>query len=210
METQIKEELDDVSICTSGELGNLTLIEKYDRFQMGHDPDSGGESDEDLFSNDTIREEYALMKRNTANYMRPSDHKSSNHQIRKHKADVESRNGNEKRESPTDQNPDIINFDKSIEQLNNVKRCEPISCTEEELNKISDTYAQILRFIEMKANNSFEVEVEDIKINDSELLAEKIESLRLVRDEFYEIQQQVREYIEQLELVERYKMESVG
>lgn len=41
-------------------------------------------------------------------------------------------------------------------------------------------------------------------------LAEKITSVKVARDKFYEVEQQVKDYLEQLELVERYKMESVG
>lgn len=43
-----------------------------------------------------------------------------------------------------------------------------------------------------------------------ELLTQKMESVQKARDKFYEVEQQVKEQIEQLELVERYKMESVG
>lgn len=45
---------------------------------------------------------------------------------------------------------------------------------------------------------------------DLRILAEKIESVQRTRDKFYEVEQHVKDYLEQLELVERYKMESVG
>lgn len=43
-----------------------------------------------------------------------------------------------------------------------------------------------------------------------QLLERKMESVARARDRFFEIEQQVREQIEQLELVERYKMEIVS
>lgn len=48
------------------------------------------------------------------------------------------------------------------------------------------------------------------KDEDMKLLAKKMDSVQEARDKFYEVEQQVREQLDQLELVERYKMESVG
>lgn len=55
-------------------------------------------------------------------------------------------------------------------------------------------------------NNNITLHIDE----DQKLLADKMELVQQARDKFYEVEQQVREQLEQLELVERYKMESVG
>lgn len=125
-----------------------------------------------------------------------------------------------------------------IEKLELVRKCDPengnsIFCTESELEAIQERYGEILDFMHEMSNNfertssskdlspqgspsdndggqQREEKETPEKSEHSRLLAEKLELVQQDRDRFYEVEQQVREQIEQLELVERYKMESVG
>lgn len=124
----------------------------------------------------------------------------------------------------------INNLNELIEKLAEVRHCEPdgnsIFCTESELESIQERYGLILDFLHDNAKlfdkrtsskdseNEEQVDVDNSssvgQSEDMRLLTEKILSVKQTKDKFYEIEQQVREQVEQLELVERYKMESVG
>lgn len=134
----------------------------------------------------------------------------------------------------------LIELGKLLQRLEEVRKCDPeegnsIICTEEELHSIQERYAAILDFIYNIGQSTFEKVNNFFKDSDSQqldedrsnegnngtatapsqsedlqMLAKKMESVANARDKFYEVEQQVREQIEQLELVERYKMESVS
>lgn len=127
----------------------------------------------------------------------------------------------------------LIGLSELIEQLELVRRCgedgNSVFCNETELEAIQEKYGKILDFVYDKSSTfektsgskdltSQQDEEQDGELRnhdeqreeDIEILAEKMEQVQRARDRFYEVEQQVREQIEQLELVERYKMESVG
>lgn len=257
METQIKEEENEPSLCfeTSGDnLGSLTLIEKYDKFLHNENHDSEADSDGDFLPNETLlRDEYARLRRKTNNFMRAKCQSSSSPEKRsKYKGmdfnssdivDVDGntdlRNGLNK-----DEKSSLASLDELIGKLNEVRKHESnwrnILCTEEEIDNISSRYGQLLDFIYKKSISSFEKsngskdsdsQEPDVDVNndidedrdkddennlsnrqnqDFVVLGKKIESVHKVRDKYFEVEQEVREQIEQLELVERYKMESGG
>jgi len=121
-------------------------------------------------------------------------------------------------------------IDELIEKLNQVRRTDPdgnsIFCEQSELETIQERYGAILDYVhevsptfEIRSSskdseNDEQVDVGSVAcVNPDEstkLLSEKIARVQQARDRFYEIEQLVKEQVEQLELVERYKMESVG
>lgn len=131
-----------------------------------------------------------------------------------------------------DERSGLNGLNKLIEKLEKVRQCGPegnsIFCTAEELEALQECYGEILDYIQEKSK-SFEgssnptmtpQEPDQVDENDNgqtnkqeenedrKLLSEKMESVQKARDRFYEVQHLVQEQIEQLELVERYKMES--
>lgn len=134
-----------------------------------------------------------------------------------------------------DERSGVKTLKKLIEKLNVQRDCGPngnsIFCTEEELKDIQEYYGQILDLLEERSD-TFEGKTivnvnspQDSEHNmtchgthsslptdttfDKKLLASHLESTQKARDKFYIVEQQVRELVEQLELVERYKMESL-
>lgn len=129
----------------------------------------------------------------------------------------------------------VKTLNKLIEQLNIKRTCGPegnsIFCSEEELRDIQDSYGKILDLLESKSatfekNNNTDVnspQESDHNMTyhetqltlpseltfDKKLLDAHLESTQRARDRFFLVEQQVRELVEQLELVERYKMESL-
>lgn len=117
-----------------------------------------------------------------------------------------------------------------IDKLAEVRRIEPdgnsIFCEENELEAIQERYGAILDFLHERSStferlssskdseNEEQVDVGNAapaeQRESMKLLAEKIVAVQQARDRFYEVEQLIKEQVEQLELVERYKMESVG
>lgn len=212
MESQIKEEAKEASLCfeSSGDnLASLSLIEKYDRFIQNENSEI--DSDGEFFPDDTVlREEYAQLTSEATNYPRGKNHRLSS--------------GLPGKFRKPDSDDDLI------EKLAEVRKREPdgnsIFCTEEELNKIQERYGAILDQLYEKSSlferksslkdseNDEQVDVGNATLQeqgeDMKRLAEKMVSVQQARDRFYEVERQVREQVEQLELVERYKMESLG
>lgn len=269
METQLKREVDEDSLCfeTSGDhLASLSLLEKYDRFIQKEVPEV--DSDSDFFPDDTLlKEEYAQLRLETAKHVRTKSigkrlssglpgryRKSLDTNISVVDDDepsnlsIEHFNDREQLDHETSVCPSE-RLRLLIEDLDKVRRCEPdgnsIFCTKEEWETIQEKYTKILDFMfelsscfEKTIGNKEEDEEEEHetdrdtagdkvtckskpedqghtrnnveKDEELKLLAQKMESVQKTRDKFYEVEQQVKEQIEQLELVERYKMESVG
>lgn len=125
----------------------------------------------------------------------------------------------------------VKHLKKLIEKLNTQRICGPdgnsIFCTEEELSSIQESYGAILDFLYEKSITTFEKkdsasisspnETDDSTLDntttdlslDKSSLIPHFEATQEVRDKFFLVEQQVRDLIEQLELVERYKMESL-
>ena len=117
-----------------------------------------------------------------------------------------------------------------IDKLGEFRHTEPdgnsIFCEQDDLEAIQERYGAILDFIheksvtfEQRSSSKDSENEEQVDVGNAapveqresmRLLAEKIVSVQQARDKFYEVEQSVREQVEQLELVERYKMESVG
>lgn len=136
-----------------------------------------------------------------------------------------------------DERSGLNGLNRLIEKLETVRQCgengNSIFCSQSELEAIQECYGQILDYMQErsssfeKTNNSTTTpqetdEEEDVETCDSKnamnnkqdqnedmkLLEKKLESVQKTRDKFFEVEQHVQEQIEQLELVERYKMES--
>jgi len=230
MEAQIKEEANEESLCfesPSETLAQLSLVEKYDQFLQTESSDV--DSDGDFFPDDTmLKKEYAQLRHDTANFARSSfgNNRLSTGLPGRHKIldvslsmnDGENRNGTGDEtlcagDSGSDRSG-LTGLNALIEKLSLVRKCKAdgnsIFCTENELELIQERYGEILDYIQERSSSFEQPDQQDVPEQNSELLAEKIESVRQARDRFYEVEQQVREQLDQLELVERYKMESVG
>lgn len=243
METQIKEETKETSLCfesSGGDLASLSLVERYDRFlQNDH---SEADSDGDFFPDDTVlREDFAQLRNDTANYTTQQSRKNNRlstglpcKYANLSVTDDEPTNGdsddNSRSSVEKDEKSGLIGLNLLIEQLEIVRQCgedgNSVFCNEAELEAIQEKYGKILDFMYDKSstfertNGSKDEEHDghDGQIEnhnheseeDFRILADKMEQVKKARDRFYEVEQQVREQIEQLELVERYKMESVG
>lgn len=135
-----------------------------------------------------------------------------------------------------DERSGLNGLNKLIEKLETVRRCGPggnsINCTRAELEAIQNCYSEILEYIheksgdfEKQSNSTMTPQQSDEQDEDRNeledqirkpqeesqdriLLTKKMESVQRARDRYYEVEQLVQESIEQLELVERYKMES--
>lgn len=131
---------------------------------------------------------------------------------------------------------DIVNLDEFIQELSSIRKCEPdgnsIFCTETELEKIRENYQKIIDFIldriskfeKTSSEKDLTEQQSDEKRDDTsnndtseqnnsgelQLLSEKMEKVRQARDRFYEVEQVVKEQLIQLEVVERYKLGSLG
>lgn len=249
MEAQIKEEAKEASLCfetSSDNLASISLVEKYDRFIQNDNSEL--DSDGDFFPDDAVlREEYAQLTSDTANYARAKNNRLSTGLPGKYTKSTdancstteETDNGTTSTTGESPESGDTrLKLDKSgletlnelIDKLNEVRKCDPdgnsIFCDEHELEAIQERYGAILDFIHDKtctfeqtsspkdSDNEEQVDVgnaNENQLSDSmKLLTEKMLAVQQARDNFYDVEQQVREQIEQLELVERYKMESVG
>lgn len=130
----------------------------------------------------------------------------------------------------------LIELGRLLQKLEEVRKCDPeeadsFFCSESELHDIQERYAAILDFIyglgptfEKLSNckDSDSQHLDEGRSNgennrtilsqseDIQMLAKKMKSVANARDRFFEVEQQVREQLEQLEMVERCKMESVG
>jgi hypothetical protein len=224
MEAQIKEETKEESlVCldTSGDtnLASLSLVEKYSRYVQNEDADI--DSDCDFFPDDTVlREQFAVLARDAHTFPQAKSHRLSVGLTVKQRDPVD-----------TDEKKPDSCLNELLKKLSEVRRCEPdgnsIFCNDEqELLDIQDRYGDILSYLQEKSSsfsrksspkdseNDEQVDVGNAAPEEQresmKLLAEKIVSVQQARDLFYELEQQVREQIEQLELVERYKMESVS
>lgn len=223
MEAQIKEETQEDSIVcpdTSSEtnLASLSIIEKYSMYIQNEDSEM--DSDCDLMPDDSVfREQFDNVAREAHNNSRSRSNRLSMGLPERPRESVDE----------GDQKP-LICYNELLKKLAEVRKCGPdgnsIFCTEQELNDIQERYGDILSFIQEKAStfpmresnkdcdNDEQVDVGNATPEEQRksmrLLAEKIASVEQARDLFYEVEQQVREQVEQLELVERYKMESVG
>lgn len=244
METKIKEELNDQSLCfeSSGDnLASLTLVEKYDRYcQSGNSEEVS--DDEDFFPDEIeLQEEYARLRTDTANHADPKRRLTTGLSRKNIITDPElsvvddDTTDNEIGKS-YDGKSDIVCLDELIQKLNSVRKCEPdgnsIFCTKTELEKIRENYQKIIDFIlertsrfektssekDLTEQQSDEKKDETSNNNTSELnnneelklLSQKMEQVRQARDRFYEVEQIVKEQLIQLEVVERYKLGSVG
>lgn len=258
METQLKEELKEDSLCfeTSSEnLASLSVIEKYDRFLQKGSPDVDDSDADDFFPDDTmLRREYAQLRSDTENYKKITNHRLSAALPVKYLNNLDSttvsvtdddtpngsleESGKEAGDSVKTETG-LIELGKLLQKLEEVRKCDheegnSIFCTAEELHAIQERYGEILDHIHNltpffeKANISRDSDSQQLDGDASseenngtsdpsqsqsegkQLLANKMESVAKARDRFFEVEQQVREQIEQLELVERYKMESVS
>lgn len=143
---------------------------------------------------------------------------------------------NEIKDEQHDQAQDLSSkrLHKLIEELEPIRKTcggNFISCKDnDQLESLKEKYSSILDWFWYKqshfertnssrsSENDEEVDVEDKAIAPGDrgelfatgALAEKVSALQEARDRFYEVEQQIKEQVEQLELVERYKMESVG
>lgn len=144
-------------------------------------------------------------------------------------------NGTTDSREDKDEKSGLTKLKKLIEQLHQVRSCgddgNSIFCDKNELDNIEHNYANIINFLKLRSK-SFEKNTEptspsgrnndDITFSDNlasvqsadttldrKSFTEHLEAVEKARDRFYVIEQQVRELIEQLELVERYKMESL-
>lgn len=226
MEAQIKEEVKEQSlVCldTSGDtpLTSQSLVDKYRNYIENENTDI--DSDCDFFPDDTVlREQFIDLAREAHNL--PQNQSQS----RRWSIDLAAKQ-RDSVETPVKKPDSCLN--ELLERLAEVRRCEPdgnsIFCnSEQELLDIQERYGDILSFIEEKSStftrksnpkdseNEEQVDVGNAAPEDQresmKLLAERIVSVQQARDLFYEVEQQVRELVEQLELVERYKMESVS
>lgn len=210
METKIKDETKDQSLCfeSSGEdVASLTLVEKYDRYCQSDNLDV--DSDEDFFPDELeLQEEYARLRTDTANLTDPKRRLTTGLSRKKIISDPELSTDNEDVEQPHEGKSNITCFD-------SVRKCGPegnsIFCTQIELEEIKEFYRKIIDFIK---NTKFEKDLTEQQSEEenklSELLSEKMERVRQARDKFYEVEQIVKEQLIQLEVVERYKLGSVG
>lgn len=125
---------------------------------------------------------------------------------------------------------DVAYLNELIENLAEVRKTGPegnsIFCTQEELEAIQERYGAILDFLQEKSTtfelrdsskdseNEEQVDVGHVTPEEQResmrLLQEKIMSVQQARDRLNEIRNQVTEQIEQLEIFERTKMETVG
>ena len=125
---------------------------------------------------------------------------------------------------------DVAYLNELIENLAEVRKTgaegNSIFCTQEELDAIQERYGAILDFLQEKSTsfepkdsskdseNEEQVDVGHVTPEEQResmrLLQEKIMSVEHARDRLNEIRNHVTEQIEQLEIFERTKMESVG
>lgn len=228
-----------VCFDTSGDsttnLASLSLVEKYSRYIQNENSEM--DSDCDFFPDDTVlREEFALLTtsrgRQNRNHRLSTGLPGKYNSIEKKSSEPTNDDDDEEEEDKPQPTPttDLNCLNELIERLAEIRRCEPdgnsIFCTEQELESIQERYGAILDFLYEKSStferrssskdseNEEQVDVGNVAPEEQrenmKLLAERIVSVQQARDRFYEVEQQVREQIEQLELVERYKMESVS
>ena len=243
METQIKEEAHEDSLCfeTSGDdLANLSFVEKYDRFVRAEHSDI--DSDGEFFPDDNLlRQEYAQLTGDATNYQRAKFHRrlSTGLPGRYGSQDsnctldriVEANNGKTANSEEKSGYSDSKSQEKSrlaelIARLGEIRKCDPdgnsIFCTQEELDTIQERFGDVLDYLHDKSS-TFE-RCSSSKYSDNEeqvdvgnaipdeqrevmrMLADKIVSVQQVRERFHEVEHQVREQVEQLELVERLLM----
>lgn len=225
MDNQIKELDQDPSICfeTSGDdLGSLTLIERYNKYlQQEEDEDDDDDSEGDY-------DEMKSFLNNLLNDLKDISQIDNNHRRISMNIDLAKNNyvnvDDNDSSSPTSTssksfNIDIETIEKLIESLNLAKKnfentVTNETCEEAHVKDISEKYGDILDYIYNKTVSSLErldsLKELDDDCEDFQILAEKIDSVHKARDKYVEVEQEVREQVEQLELVERYKMESVG
>lgn len=204
MDTLIKEG-DSSLIAVSGDKQpSDSILDKYENFIQGDDSDD----DEDYFADiSNLRQEYDQIKQNSSTKTKSRLSLG----LPENKSNLSS--------------DDTTAIKRLIEQLDLHRKGGPdgnsIFCTEEELNAIQGCYGSILDLLqersstfEERANANVE-SPEDAENQtpveppfDMKSLTPHLEALQGVRDKFFLVEQQVRELIEQLELVERYKMES--
>lgn len=197
MDSRIKEETStELSLESAGEdPASISLIQKYDLFVKGHLSDDSDDETEEA--------QKTRLKNQMKNY---SNCAKTDDDIDLFACFVPK--------------PSDINIDEPIRQLGFVRKTgqdgNSIFCTKQELDNIQERYGEILDFIADKTklfsevNSGIESGAVATKQKDDnmpETLIEKIKSVQQARDKLYDIESQVREQIEQLELVERYKME---
>lgn len=217
MDTIIKEEFKEVSLCVvdsddenQDDLASSSIAEKYDRFLRDNHSDS--ESDLDYFPDDDIlKEEYAQLKSDSSFNLTQSNHLEQQRPPHRLSTGIPSNR------KPLPNQP-TVGIKELIDKLAAVRKCGPdgnsVFCTEDELTTIQGAYAEILDYLDSKTSDFKETEISESQptaelSDERKVFLEKIEAVRKARDAFHEIEGQVREQIEQLELVERYKMESV-
>lgn len=243
MDTKIKEETEDTSLCfeSSGEdLASLTLVEKYDRYLRSVKEDVESEDEDFLPDEYELREEYDRLRADTANYASSNKRLTTGLSRRYINTDPELSvvDDDTTEDSNDGEKDDAVCLNELLEVVDSVRRFGPdsnsIFCTQAELEQIRESYKNIIDFILKRSTNfsktsrdsgeqQSDEEEEDragdqvrnnvFEPNNNEekkLLGEKMEMVQQARDRFYEVEQVVREQLDQLELVERYKMESVG
>lgn len=196
MDSRIKEEMPrELSLESAGDNpASISLIEKYDLFVKGNLSDDSDEETEE-FQRSRLKDQ---MK-DYSNCAKTDDNDLFACFVPK---------------------PSDINIDEPIRQLESIRKTgedgNSIFCTSLELDTIQERYGEILDYIADKTKLFSEVSsgIESGAVatkqkddNMPETLIEKIKSVQQARDKLYDVESQVREQIEQLELVERYKME---
>lgn len=194
MDSRIKEETRELSFESAGDTpASISLIEKYDLFLKDNLSEDSDEETEELIKNQ--------MKNYQTNCAKTDNDLFVSCFIPK-------------------QQPNL-DLDEPLRQLESIRKTGPegnsIFCTQSEFETIAERYEDIISFITDKRKLFSEVNSSDesnsgavtTKQHDDmpETLIDKIKSVQQARDKLYDIENQVREQIEQLELVERYKME---
>lgn len=194
MDSRIKEEKAELSFESAGDNpASISLIEKYDLFLKDDLSEDSDEDTEELIKNQ--------MKNCQSKYATTDNDLFVPCFV--------------PRQQPN------LDLDEPLRQLEAVRKTgddgNSIFCTQSEFEAIAERYEDIISFIADKRKLFSEVNSSDesnsgavtAKQNDDipEALIDKIKSVQQARDKLYDIENQVREQIEQLELVERYKME---
>lgn len=221
-------------------LPNISLVDKYDRFIQNEEIyDSDGDSFPDdtilkkeyaqltrgitglpelpnkrrslPFSNHNL---YHSKDSGNGVTMKPNDQSSEDNVV----------------DTETSSKPGHTSMDELIDRLAEVRRTglegNSCFCEPDEQELIRERYAAILdslyersstferRSSSKDSDNEEQVDVGKAAPADQreimKMINDKRSAVQVARDRFYEVEQQVKEQVEQLELVERYKMESVG
>lgn len=207
MEQEIKNKTDqhDLLIAPSADgQASSTLINKYEHF-IRNDLNIDNDSDNEFMPDECmLKDDFAKLRKSlTSN--------ESSRQL----TNLLNKNRNETYfvdESPVQQQG-IDRLNELIEKLSQIRKCGPngnsIFCNADDHKNIERQYGELLDFVYETCTKLNQPKPPPTCI-ETEALDAKIASVEETRNKLSSVMNQVNELLEQLELVERYKMESVS